>query len=97
MVAHSLTLKAFRERISNTFLRCHECGEFDGGYFVRCHVWRRYLALLREAGVATRRPLLCCIVCLDKRVGLLTIDDFDLELPINHGIRFGLELARRDW
>ena len=68
-------------------LWCPLCGEAYGGYMVKKEVWR-------EAGLT---PIeFRCIDCLIKSLKReLTPSDFNLELPINSGIRIGIELGRR--
>lgn len=86
---------------------CFDCGDPHGcAYLVHdatwLAAWPEYSAL--RARLATAYPkgspwrwhvhLLLCFGCLEKRLGRpLHPSDFDLSLPINAGVAFGMRLA----
>lgn len=82
--------------------QCYDCRKQTPMYMARNDVWGEawpgYLKLrtqliLQNQGV--RVHLLLCFGCLSKRLGrALTIDDFDLDIICNQGIRLGFELGQ---
>jgi hypothetical protein len=56
---------------------------------------RRALIRANKGVPGARTHLLLCFDCLSKRLGRpLRIADFDLDVPINAGIRLGIVLGR---
>jgi len=84
---------------------CYDCGFDHDWYMVKNEVWLqawpedypklRTRLILENQG---RRVFVSlCYECLEKRLGrVLTIDDFDLGIPINSGVRMGFKLGLRD-
>ena len=88
---------------------CHDCKGGNHDYMVKKEVWlqawptyhEEHKALLAEIRQARkegrtngRGHLLLCFNCLKKRLGRpLTVDDFDLDIIINDGIKLGVKLG----
>jgi hypothetical protein len=67
-------------------MNCPRCGSFYATYMVKPEVWTA--AKLHPRGH-------CCLSCLARRLERpLTPEDFDLRLPINQGIRLGIEMGQ---
>lgn len=84
---------------------CYDCTSTQDWYMLRDEVWNQawpedYSKLRTRLTLENqgKRVFIClCYDCLEKRLGRsLTIDDFDLGLPINSGIRMGFKLGLRD-
>lgn len=84
---------------------CFDCRGASASYMVRNEVWlkawpdyenvKRNLKMVFSGTPFTHLEL--CISCLEKRLGRnLNADDFDLNLPINHGIALGLRMAKQN-
>jgi hypothetical protein len=66
---------------------CEDCGLDTEFFRIKDETWLQ---------IATARTLLC-LDCCELRLKLpLTIDDFDLDMPINRMIRAGYALAKRE-
>lgn len=85
-------------------LKCAVCDGIDDWYMVLPAVWRQaWPTYYREkaaanrafkAGMAPRKRFLLCFRCLEQRLcRKLTIDDFNLTLPINSGVALGYALG----
>lgn len=86
-------------------LRCEDCAILPEHYMVRNEVWALAWPDYEEERMRRRRQwrhdgtgsffCLLCFACLEKRLGRkLTANDFNLELPINKPIAFGMRLAQ---
>lgn len=84
---------------------CYDCGFSHDWYMLKDEVWLQawpegYKELRTKLTLENqgRRVFVgLCYECLEKRLGrMLTIDDFDLGIPINSGIRMGFKLGLRD-
>lgn len=80
---------------------CYDCRRQSPMYMVRNPVWaaawpeyRRLRAYLKVEHPDENVYLLLCFPCLEARLKRkLTIDDFDLNIAINHGILLGFEIG----
>jgi hypothetical protein len=89
-------------------LNCYDCDKACGSYMVRDPVWRKafpeYGAL--KTALRMRYPksgpervkgiIGLCFTCLELRLGrALEKEDFDFSLPINDGIKLGIQMERK--
>lgn len=68
---------------------CIDCGQCDVGYMVHPHIWSRAGLLPTD---------ICCLDCLEKRLGKLDIDIFTSDpanLSIFKGYWIGLRHAKQ--
>ena len=80
---------------------CYDCRHQSPMYMVRNPVWTAAWPEYRKlrSGLKAEHPdkevhLLLCFPCLEYRLKRkLTIDDFDLNIAINHGILKGFEIG----
>lgn len=92
------------EDVKSGGFRCYDCDQHGGDYMVHTGVWlqampdypeRKRILVQRHPGNVPERHILLCFACLEARLGRpLTVDDFKLSIPINHGILLGLRLGR---
>lgn len=90
-----------------TRFKCYDCRRPAGSYMVHRAVWDRAWPEYRELkrSLVTkyrgtpewfRAHLELCLGCLEKRLGRpLSVEDFDLKLPINDGVFTGIRIASR--
>lgn len=66
----------------DTSWNCRDCGGPNDDYMVRNEVWA-------AAGAPSKsQQFYLCIPCLGRRLGRpLTIEDFDLRIPINYDVQ----------
>ena len=68
-------------------LNCPRCGAYYASFMVKPEVWRD------QARLNPREH--CCLECLARRLKRpLTPADFGLRLPVNQGIRIGVEMGK---
>ena len=87
--------------------RCFDCEAPWVDYYVRDEVWlqawpdypefkKQIVQRYRGTEKDRLQYLTLCFDCLVRRLGRkLTAKDFDLALPANHGIRFGMTLVEK--
>lgn len=81
---------------------CRDCSEVEHyQYMVRKPVWYQampdYAEQVKARNALPNRPaIMLCLPCLEKRLGRpLASSDFDLNLPGNQLLRWGMLLATR--
>lgn len=87
------TSKRSRTKAENNRMFCNDCGQPYAGYMVYGAVWK--VAWKGHTTPASEHDRVLCLDCLAQRLGrALLPSDFDLDLPINQGIKLGIELGR---